>query len=109
MDQISPWDGLVELNFAAPWNLTGYPAMTVCTGFGSKQLAHRHANRWEALCRRHAAARGSFIGRRMTPMARPSPPYLGKLNSHCRNLSRPYDVDSSYVTSYSFNTRYPGA
>jgi aspartyl-tRNA(Asn)/glutamyl-tRNA(Gln) amidotransferase subunit A len=38
MDQISPWDGLVELNFAAPWNLTGYPAMTVCTGFGSKQL-----------------------------------------------------------------------
>jgi aspartyl-tRNA(Asn)/glutamyl-tRNA(Gln) amidotransferase subunit A len=38
MDQISPWDGLVELNFAAPWNLTGYPAMTVCTGFGPKQL-----------------------------------------------------------------------
>ena len=38
IDEISPWDGLVGLNFAAPWNLTGYPAMTVCTGFGTTQL-----------------------------------------------------------------------
>jgi aspartyl-tRNA(Asn)/glutamyl-tRNA(Gln) amidotransferase subunit A len=37
-DEISPWDGLLGLNFSAPWNLSGYPAMSVCTGFGSKQL-----------------------------------------------------------------------
>jgi aspartyl-tRNA(Asn)/glutamyl-tRNA(Gln) amidotransferase subunit A len=38
VDEISPWDGLIGLNFAAPWNLTGCPAMTVCTGFGPKGL-----------------------------------------------------------------------
>lgn len=30
----SEWDGLLGVNFAAPWNLTGLPAMSVCTGFG---------------------------------------------------------------------------
>ncbi len=34
LDEMSLWDGLLGLNFAAPWNLTGYPAMSVCTGFG---------------------------------------------------------------------------
>jgi aspartyl-tRNA(Asn)/glutamyl-tRNA(Gln) amidotransferase subunit A len=35
---IGRWDGLLGLNFAAPWNLTGYPAITVCTGFGPTGL-----------------------------------------------------------------------
>ena len=38
IDGIAPWDGLLTPGFAAPWNLTGYPAMTVCTGFGGKGL-----------------------------------------------------------------------
>jgi aspartyl-tRNA(Asn)/glutamyl-tRNA(Gln) amidotransferase subunit A len=38
MDEISPWDGLQAPSFTAPWNLTGYPAMTVCTGLGNKKL-----------------------------------------------------------------------
>ena len=38
MDEISPWDGLLTPSFTAPWNLTGYPAMSVCTGFGPGQL-----------------------------------------------------------------------
>jgi aspartyl-tRNA(Asn)/glutamyl-tRNA(Gln) amidotransferase subunit A len=38
MDEIPLWDGLEAPSFTAPWNLTGYPAMTVCTGFGDKQL-----------------------------------------------------------------------
>jgi aspartyl-tRNA(Asn)/glutamyl-tRNA(Gln) amidotransferase subunit A len=36
--ETSEWDGLLGLNFAAPWNLTGLPAMSVCTGFGPNQL-----------------------------------------------------------------------
>ena len=38
MDEISPWDGLLTPSFAAPWNLTGYPAMAVCIGLGDQQL-----------------------------------------------------------------------
>lgn len=38
LDEMSLWDGLLGLNFAAPWNLTGYPAMSVCTGFGPNGL-----------------------------------------------------------------------
>lgn len=38
IDEIPLWDGLVTPSFTAPWNLTGYPAMTVCTGFGDKGL-----------------------------------------------------------------------
>lgn len=38
IDDIPHWDGLVTPGFAAPWNLTGYPAMTVCTGFGANKL-----------------------------------------------------------------------
>jgi aspartyl-tRNA(Asn)/glutamyl-tRNA(Gln) amidotransferase subunit A len=34
----SEWDGLLGLNFAAPWNLTGLPAMSVCTGFGANGM-----------------------------------------------------------------------
>lgn len=34
----SEWDGLLGLNFATPWNLTGLPAMSVCTGFGPHGL-----------------------------------------------------------------------
>jgi aspartyl-tRNA(Asn)/glutamyl-tRNA(Gln) amidotransferase subunit A len=29
---------LLGLNFAASWNVTGYPAMSVCTGLGSGKL-----------------------------------------------------------------------
>ncbi|CAE6737766.1 amidase [Paraburkholderia aspalathi] len=36
--EIPMWDGFEKASFAAPWNLTGYPAMTVCTGFGSTGL-----------------------------------------------------------------------
>jgi aspartyl-tRNA(Asn)/glutamyl-tRNA(Gln) amidotransferase subunit A len=38
LDEVSLWDGLLGLNFAAPWNLTGYPAMSVCTGYGPHGL-----------------------------------------------------------------------
>ena len=38
MDEVPRWDGLLGPSFTAPGNLTGYPAMTVCTGFGEKQL-----------------------------------------------------------------------
>lgn len=38
IDEVSPWDGLIAPSFTAPWNLTGYPAISVCTGFGEKGL-----------------------------------------------------------------------
>lgn len=38
MDDVSQWDGLLSPSFTAPWNLTGYPAMSVCTGFGRGKL-----------------------------------------------------------------------
>jgi aspartyl-tRNA(Asn)/glutamyl-tRNA(Gln) amidotransferase subunit A len=38
VSEMSPWEGLLGLNFAAPWNLTGYPAMAACTGLGPAQL-----------------------------------------------------------------------
>ena len=38
IDEMSHWDGLLGLDFVAPWNLTGYPAMTVCKGLGPKEL-----------------------------------------------------------------------
>lgn len=38
IDDVSPWDGLLTPSFTNPWNLTGYPAMTVCTGFGDGEL-----------------------------------------------------------------------
>lgn len=38
INQVPFWDGLEKPSFALPWNLTGYPAMAVCMGFGSKGL-----------------------------------------------------------------------
>jgi len=38
IDQVPFWDGLEKPSFALPWNLTGYPAMAVCMGFGPKGL-----------------------------------------------------------------------
>ena len=38
MEETSEWDGLLGLNLAAPWNLTGLPAMSVRTGFGPNGL-----------------------------------------------------------------------
>lgn len=38
MDAVPFWDGLEKPGFALPWNLTGYPAISVCMGFGPKGL-----------------------------------------------------------------------
>lgn len=38
MDEVTFWDGLEKPSFAMPWNLTGYPAISVCMGFGPKGL-----------------------------------------------------------------------
>lgn len=38
IDAISPWDGLLGPSLTNPWNLTGYPAISVCTGFGEHGL-----------------------------------------------------------------------
>jgi aspartyl-tRNA(Asn)/glutamyl-tRNA(Gln) amidotransferase subunit A len=35
---VPKWGGLEKSSFTAPWNLTGYPAMSVCTGFGEGGL-----------------------------------------------------------------------
>lgn len=32
------WDGLEKPSFTLPWNLSGYPAMSVCMGFGPRGL-----------------------------------------------------------------------
>ena len=32
------WDGLEVPSFTVPWNLTGYPAIAVCMGFGDTGL-----------------------------------------------------------------------
>lgn len=36
--EVPTWDNLVALNTACPWNLSGYPAMSVCSGFGQQGL-----------------------------------------------------------------------
>jgi len=38
MTDISLWDGLLSANFSSPWSQSGYPAMTVCSGFGESGL-----------------------------------------------------------------------
>ena len=38
IDEIPFWDGLEKPSFALPWNLSGYPAISVCMGFGPKGL-----------------------------------------------------------------------
>ena len=38
MTDISLWDGLLSANFSSPWRQSGYPAMTVCSGFGDNGL-----------------------------------------------------------------------
>ena len=38
MDEVPFWDGLEKPSFTLPWNLTGYPAIAVCMGFGPKGL-----------------------------------------------------------------------
>lgn len=38
VQETSEWDGLLGLNLAAPWNLTGLPAMSVRTGFGPNDM-----------------------------------------------------------------------
>lgn len=35
---VSFWDGLEVPSFTVPWNLTGYPAIAVCMGFGDSGL-----------------------------------------------------------------------
>lgn len=38
INEIPFWDGLEKPSFALPWNLSGYPAISVCMGFGPKGL-----------------------------------------------------------------------
>jgi aspartyl-tRNA(Asn)/glutamyl-tRNA(Gln) amidotransferase subunit A len=38
ISEVSMWDGFEKASFAAPWNLTGYPAMSVRAGFGKVGL-----------------------------------------------------------------------
>lgn len=38
IEDVPFWDGLEKPSFALPWNLTGYPAIAVCMGFGPKGL-----------------------------------------------------------------------
>lgn len=38
MQDVGPWDGIEKPNFVAPWNVTGYPAIVTCMGFGPKGL-----------------------------------------------------------------------
>lgn len=38
MEEVTFWDGLEKPSFTLPWNLTGYPAIVVCMGFGPKGL-----------------------------------------------------------------------
>jgi aspartyl-tRNA(Asn)/glutamyl-tRNA(Gln) amidotransferase subunit A len=38
IDEIPFWDGLEKASFALPWNLSGYPAISVCMGFGPRSL-----------------------------------------------------------------------
>ena len=34
IDAVPKWDNLARPGFTAPFNLTGWPAMSVCSGFG---------------------------------------------------------------------------
>ncbi len=36
--EIPRWGGFDKPSFTAPWNLTGYPAISVCSGFGENDL-----------------------------------------------------------------------
>jgi len=38
IDSVPKWANIEKPGFTAPWNLTGYPAMSVCTGFGPAGL-----------------------------------------------------------------------
>jgi aspartyl-tRNA(Asn)/glutamyl-tRNA(Gln) amidotransferase subunit A len=38
IDEIPLWSNMDKPGFTAPWNLTGYPAISVCAGFGDKNL-----------------------------------------------------------------------
>ncbi|WP_409530391.1 amidase family protein [Shinella sp.] len=38
MDDVTFWDDLEKSSFALPWNLTGYPAIAICMGFGPQGL-----------------------------------------------------------------------
>jgi len=38
IDAVQKWDSLAQTNFTNPWNLTGWPAMCVCSGFGAGGL-----------------------------------------------------------------------
>ena len=38
MSDVPMWDGFGKPSFAAPWNLTGFPAMSVCAGFDDAGL-----------------------------------------------------------------------
>ena len=38
IDEVPKWDNLARPGFTAPFNLTGWPAMSVCSGFGVDDL-----------------------------------------------------------------------
>ncbi len=38
LEDVPFWDGLELPSFTVPWNLTGYPAIAVCLGFGNNGL-----------------------------------------------------------------------
>ena len=38
INDVPRWAGFDKPSFTAPWNLTGYPAISVCTGFGAGGL-----------------------------------------------------------------------
>lgn len=38
MDAVPMWDNLQKPNFTMPFNVSGYPAMSVCSGFGTSGL-----------------------------------------------------------------------
>jgi aspartyl-tRNA(Asn)/glutamyl-tRNA(Gln) amidotransferase subunit A len=38
MDAVPKWDVFQQPSFMMPFNVAGYPAMSVCSGFGAKGL-----------------------------------------------------------------------
>jgi aspartyl-tRNA(Asn)/glutamyl-tRNA(Gln) amidotransferase subunit A len=76
MEETSEWDGLLGLNLAAPWNLTGLPAMSVRTAFGpnhlplSLQIGGRAFEEGTVLRAAHALERAAPWAQRRPPEAR---------------------------------------
>ena len=61
IDAVPHWDNMEKPNFTMPFNVSGLPAISICSGFGVRGTSGRDPDRGQALRRSDGVPRGASL------------------------------------------------